>query len=57
MGYSRKCNRCGQFYDVPLEPERPIQVQIVGLFRECLFNYDLCPECMSELKKFMDEIR
>lgn len=62
MSLANKCDRCGKLYEYYLigddQPGRYNAVRVVRMSRsgEPLAQrdaWDLCPECMDELKKFM----
>lgn len=65
MSNAMKCDRCGQYYDYYFKREvngvnvRP-QNSIILCFKDIYSNlgekecYDICPECMAKLKKFLE---
>ena len=64
MALAKKCDRCGKLYEhYPIGNKarfnaiRMLQRSTVGDLINSYTTYDLCPECMDELVKFMDEKR
>ena len=59
-----KCDRCGKFYDYYAgsktfkDTEKANGIMLIdrNLARDCYNRriYDLCPECMREFKKFLE---
>lgn len=54
MAYAGKCDRCGGFYDLPFEHGAPIRARIVDVFDDTAETMDLCPDCLEELRDFLD---
>ena len=54
MAIARKCDRCGAHYD--LVKGRPFSIMIFN-YDEIANNktFDLCPDCMAELRNWIDE--
>ena len=64
MAYAKKCDRCGRFYDekyvkgfgkkIKLD-DLPVQgIKIISNPNKYGNYYDLCPECIIDLLKFMN---
>lgn len=49
---ARKCDRCGKLYELPFTPNLR-----VSLYRHPCGDtvYDLCPECLETLDKWLNE--
>lgn len=54
MAYAGKCDRCGGFYDLPLEHGIAIRTRVVDVFDDPVESKDLCPDCLEELRDFLD---
>ena len=54
MAYAGKCDRCGGFYDLPFEHGAPIRARVVDVFDDAVEAKDLCPDCMEELRDFLE---
>lgn len=54
MAYAGKCDRCGGFYDLPFEHGAAIRARIVDVFDDPVETKDLCPDCLEELRDFLD---
>nr|DAP92563.1 MAG TPA: F420H2 dehydrogenase subunit [Caudoviricetes sp.] len=54
MAYAGKCDRCGGFYDLPFEHRAPIRARMVDVFDDPVETKDLCPDCLEELRDFLD---
>ena len=55
MAMARKCDRCGKFYT---ENTARVNGRVVGMIAFVSINctddpYDLCGDCMEDLKRFM----
>lgn len=58
MANAKKCDRCGAFYmrdrDYILNEKSAKGFPVCGYQHQNYFSdYDLCPECHSQLRKFM----
>ena len=53
MAYAGKCDRCGGFYDLPLEHGIAIRTRVVDVFDDPVESKDLCPDCLEELHSFL----
>lgn len=54
MAYAGKCDRCGGFYDLPFEHGAAIRARMVDVFDDPVETKDLCPDCLEELRDFLD---
>lgn len=54
MAYAGKCDRCGGFYDLPFEHGAPIRTRIFDVYDGVTDSKDLCPDCLEELRDFLD---
>ena len=54
MAYAGKCDRCGGVYDLPFEHGAPIRARMVDVFDDPVETKDLCPDCLEELRDFLD---
>lgn len=54
MAYAGKCDRCGGFYDLPFEHGAPIRARMVDVFDDPVETKALCPDCLEELRDFLD---
>ena len=54
MAYAGKCDRCGGFYDLPFEHGAAIRARVVDVFYDPVETKDLCPDCLEELRDFLD---
>ena len=60
MANAKKCDRCGKFYelyniandDVKPNCVAAVNCDFKGIYTKDIM-YDLCPECMTEFKKWM----
>lgn len=53
MAYAGKCDRCGGFYDLPLEHGIAIRTRVVDVFDDPVESKDPCPDCLKELHSFL----
>ncbi len=54
MAYAGKCDRCGGFYDIPFEHGAAIRARMVDVFGDAVETKDLCPDCLEELRDFLE---
>lgn len=54
MAYAGKCDRCGGFYDLPFEHGAAIRARMVDVFDDAVKTKDLCPDCLEELRDFLE---
>lgn len=59
-----KCDRCGKCYDRNVKHSNPrnllecfalVGIQVVDELENCAHEYDLCDDCMTAFKKFIEE--
>lgn len=63
MATARKCDRCGNYYDLNdfhpyLKDGKTYKLAQIYIFTNNRLNaviYDLCPECMEKLMAFLDD--
>lgn len=54
MSDAKKCNRCGKFYDIYGQANNAVGFRFVNRCDAPLQPiYDLCPDCMEELKNWL----
>lgn len=51
---AKKCDRCGKLYECNDRETLKLAKVFPGSYRNNK-GYDLCPECLSELKKWFDK--
>lgn len=54
MSYAGRCDRCGGFYDLPFEHGAAIRARMVDVFDDAVETKDLCPDCLEELRDFLE---
>lgn len=55
MAQAMKCDRCGVLYE-PYENTNQIKTGTYSIENKCVYNskaYDLCPDCMNWLQRFL----
>ena len=54
MSDAKKCDRCGRFYDIYGNVDNAVSFRFVSRWDTTLQPiYDLCPDCMEELKNWL----
>ena len=63
MALCKKCDRCGKMYDhyniyigaLAANAIKIVSLSNAGAYMSSAMDLDLCPECMSELIKFLTD--